>query len=106
MADAEYVRCEAVGPYQVEYPMAGERKVGGPIRTMEWDQNGERLVVTFSGDEEGRELIALYVTRLHPFLQFSPRYTTYHSVRLDPALIEVFPFFKRIHPRPQGGQEG
>jgi len=73
LVDAEYVRCEAVGPYQVEYPMAGERKVGGPIRTMEWDQNGERLVVTFSGDEEGRELIALYVTRLHPFLQFSPR---------------------------------
>jgi len=70
---SEYVRCETVGPYQVTYPMAGEQKVGGPVRNLEWDCTGERLAVTFSGEEQGTELIALYATRLHPFLQFTPR---------------------------------
>jgi hypothetical protein len=71
--DAEYVRCEAVGPYQVTYPLAGDRRVGGPIKSLEWDRTGERLAVTFSGDQEGAEVIALFATSLQPFLQLTPR---------------------------------
>jgi hypothetical protein len=67
------VRCEAVGPYQVTYPLAGDRRVGGPIKSLEWDRTGERLAVTFSGDQEGTEVIALFATRLQPFLQLTPR---------------------------------
>lgn len=58
--------------------MAKEQKVGGAIRAIEWDRTGERLAITFSGEEAGTELIALYATRLHPFLQFTPRCNCLH----------------------------
>eukprot|EP00054_Salpingoeca_dolichothecata_P005215 m.33668 g.33668 ORF g.33668 m.33668 type:complete len:450 (-) comp15286_c0_seq3:157-1506(-) len=46
-------------------------RVGGVIEQLTWDESGERLAVSFRGDEHGSSLIAIFRTRLsrgHPEL--------------------------------------
>jgi hypothetical protein len=64
--------------------------VGGPIKSLEWDRTGERLAVTFSGDQEGAEVIALFATSLQPFLQLTPRHPP------PPPITRVAPLSRLI----------
>jgi len=74
--DGFYVRSDDIGSYKVISKISGDEiNVGGPIKEICWDNSGERLAITFLGNDlqNGTDLIALYSSKLIPFLDFTPR---------------------------------
>lgn len=51
---AQYIGTEDIGPYSVTLGSGRELTVGGNIKEIAWDMTGQRLVVSFLDDSQGR----------------------------------------------------
>ncbi len=74
--DAYHLRTEDLAAYLVRTTQAGEQRICGAVRSLEWDPSGERVAVGFVDSD----VVALFSSRLQPSLELAP------SALVRPAL--------------------
>jgi len=71
--DGQFLRCDNTEQYNISFPNGQTESVGGAIKEMQWDPTGERLVISFLGNQSGSNLMALYTTSISEELHIIPR---------------------------------
>lgn len=84
-----FIRSDSISSYGVTTKSGIEYSVGGPIKQIAWDNTGERLVVSFVGNDSnlGNDLIAVYHSKLAPFLELHPWYYFFLIIKFNCVLI-------------------
>jgi len=70
----QFYRSDDIGRFPVRTQDGTVTFVGGVINQIEWDPTGERLAVTFLGNEENEDLIAVFAPLISPAIfELNPR---------------------------------